>query len=234
MLGTSWNLFFPNYKYGWVIISWLVGLRTLVPKYICSKLQIMLCHYFLVSCCRYFQHKYIFWKTYPQPWRAHKNYPIYIHPPTVGIIYLITKNFPKLLAAYFHYFRNVYSQTLPTNSPTIILSDEYPTPTYIFNLHILPKLFAAYIQHKDIFKIYIFTNHAPEGHTETNQLTFIPPTVGMIYPIPTYIFNGHIFPKLLAAYIQYKYIFQQHCGRRVHRNSNKIPNFRHFLTPPML
>ena len=121
--------------------------------------------------------------------RANKKYPTYIHPPTVGIIYLITKNFPKLLAAYFHYFRNVYSPTLPPNSPTIIPSDEYPTPTYIFNLHILPKLFAAYIQHKDIFKIYIFTNHAPEGHTETNQLTFIPPTVGMIYPIPTYIFN---------------------------------------------
>ena len=85
-------------------------------------------------------------------------------------------------------------------------------------LHILPKLFAAYIQHKDIFwNIYI-----PQPCT---RLTFIPPTVGMIYPIPTYILNWHIFPKLLAAYIQYKYIFQQiyipqHCAQRAHRNSN--------------
>ena len=101
---------------------------------------------------------------------------------------------------------------------TLIPSDEYPTPTYIFNLHILPKLFAAYIQHKDIFwNIYI-----PQPCT---RLTFIPRTVGMIYPIPTYILNWHIFPKLLAAYIQYKYIFQQiyipqHCAQRAHRNSN--------------
>ena len=31
--------------------------------------------------------------------------------------------------------------------------------------------------------------------------------VGMIYPVPTYIFNWHISPKLLAAYIQYKLYF---------------------------
>ena len=90
--------------------------------------------------------------------------------------------------------------------------------TLIKSHYILPKLFAAYIQHKRIFwNIYI-----PQPCT---RLTFIPRTVGMIYPIPTYILNWHIFPKLLAAYIQYKYIFQQiyipqHCAQRAHRNSN--------------
>ena len=40
---------------------------------------------------------------------------------------------------------------------------------------------------KIYFEIYIFTNHAPEGHPETTQLTFI--------------------PQLLAWYIQYQHIF---------------------------
>ena len=41
-----------------------------------------------------------------------------------------------------------------------------------------------------------------------NPPTYIhPPSVGMIYPISTYIFKWHLFPKLLASYIQYKYIY---------------------------
>ena len=45
----------------------------------------------------------------------------------------------------------------------------------------------------------------------------------MIYPISTYIFKWHILTKLLASYIQYKYIFlkmyiHQTCARRAHRN----------------
>ena len=38
-----------------------------------------------------------------------------------------------------------------------------------------------------------------------------PPSVGMIYPISTYIFKWHILPKLLASFIQYKYIFLKMC-----------------------
>ena len=34
----------------------------------------------------------------------------------------------------------------------------------------------------------------------------LPPSVGIIYPIATYIFHSHIFPKLLAGYIQYKIV----------------------------
>ena len=54
--------------------------------------------------------------------------------------------------------------------------------------------------------MYIPQNCARRAHR--NSPTYMhPPTVGMVYPIPTYIFNWHIFPKLLAAYIKYKYIF---------------------------
>ena len=111
----------------------------------------MVCHYFLVSCCRYFQHKYI-----SPTLKGAQKLPNLHSSPNCWHDISNNKNFPKLLAAYFHYFKNVYSPTLPPNSPTIIPSDEYPTPTYIFNLHILPKLFAAYIQNKYIFEIYIF------------------------------------------------------------------------------
>ena len=131
----------------WMRHYFLVILRTLVPKYICSKFQIMVSHYFSLQqkedksqviiiswlLSLFPTQIYILKKCIPNPaqcaWRAHKNYPTYIHPPTVGMIYLITKNFPKLLAAYFHYFKNVYSPTLPPNAPTNIPSDEYPTPT---------------------------------------------------------------------------------------------------------
>ena len=48
-------------------------------------------------------------------------------------------------------------------------------------------------------------NPVTEGHTETLWLTFIPQMFAA-YPISTYIFNCHMLPKLLAAYIQYNYI----------------------------
>ena len=66
-------------------------------------------------------------------------------------------------------------------------------------------------------------NSVPEGHKETLSIYNHPPSVGIIYPIATYIFHSHIFPKLLAAYIQYKgyssktYITQL-CARRAQRN----------------
>ena len=60
-----------------------------------------------------------------------------------------------------------------------------------------------------------------------NPPTYIhPPIVGMIYPIPTYIFNSHILPKLLAAYIQYKYTFSKNvhsptlCPKGTQKSSN--------------
>ncbi len=46
-------------------------------------------------------------------------------------------------------------------------------------------------------------NSVPEGHKETLSNYNHPPSVGIIYPIATYKFHSHIFPKLLAGYIQY-------------------------------
>ena len=86
--------------------------------------------------------------------RAHKKYPTYIHPPTVGMTYFITTFIPQIVNWIYpiiYIQKNVYFPTLHPTAPKIIPSDEYPTPTYIFNLHILTKLFTAYIQHKDIF-----------------------------------------------------------------------------------
>ena len=36
---------------------------------------------------------------------------------------------------------------------------------------------------------------APEGRADNLQLTYITPKVGMIYPIPAYIFDLQIFPN---------------------------------------
>jgi len=142
---------------------------------------------------------------------------------------------PKLLAAYIQYkytFSKMYipqpcARRAHRNPPNYIYPTSvgmiYPIPTYIFNWHILPILLAAYIQYKYTFsKIHIPQSCARRAHR--NPPTYIhPPSVGMIYPIPTYVFNWHILPKLLAAYIQYKYTFSkmyilQPCARRAHRN----------------
>ena len=137
----------------------------------------------------------------------------------------------------------------------------YPIPTYVSNCQKWPKLLAVNIPYLNLFlKIYIF-QPAPEGRTETSQLTFVPkswhdisntniylqllklsqtvgceylictsskmyisqpharwlqrnsptyillPRVGMIYPIQTCIYNWYVFPKQLAAHIQYKFVF---------------------------
>ena len=67
----------------------------------------------------------------------------------------------------------------------------------------------------------IFPNHTLEGSNNHRKSL----TVSDAYPIPTDIFNLHIYilPKLFAAYIQHRYIFQniyipQPCARRAHRN----------------
>ena len=80
---------------------------------------------------------------------------------------------------------------------------------YIQYQHIFSKLLAANIRYKYIFlKMYIPQLCARRAHR--NPPTYIyPPNVGMIYPIPTHIFNWLIFPKLLAAHIQCKYTFSK-------------------------
>ena len=97
------------------------------------------------------------------------------------------------------YIPQPYPPTLQQSFQVMSIPHQHIYSTYIYSQNYLQHI----LNTKICFEIYIFPNHAPEGHTETTQLTFITPSVGMIYPIPTYIFNGHIFPKLLAAYIQY-------------------------------
>ena len=49
----------------------------------------------------------------------------------------------------------------------------------------------------------------PEGHKETPSIYKNPPSVGMKYQIPSYIFHWHILPKVLAAHIQYKCLISE-------------------------
>ena len=114
---------------------------------------------------------------------------------------------------------------------------------YSLQITIISQLFAWYIQSQHIYSNKTYSsnfwqhisntkvilqkrtipNSVPEGHKETLSIYNHPPSVGIIYPIATYIFHSHIFPKLLAAYIQYKgyssktYITQL-CARRAQRN----------------
>ena len=116
----------------------------------------------------YIQYQNIYSKMYiPQPCarRAQRNPTSHIDPPSVGMIYSIPT----------YIFKNVHSPTLrpkgaqkpPTYIQPLSVGIIYPIPTYIFNWHIFP-------------------NPAPEGRTETLQLTFI--------------------PQVLAWYIQYQHI----------------------------
>ena len=55
-------------------------------------------------------------------------------------------------------------------------------------------------------KMYISQSHA--RWLQRNSPTYILlPRVGMIYPIQTCIYNWYVFPKQLAAHIQYKFVF---------------------------
>ena len=83
---------------------------------------------------------------------------------------------PKVLAWYIQY-QHIYSTT-----------------------YILPKLLASYIQCKYTYsKLYIPLPCARRA--QRNHPTYIrPQSVGMIYPISTYILKWHILPKLLASY----------------------------------
>ena len=114
-----------------------------------------------------------------------------------------------------------YTQQLILIPP--IVGMLYPILTYIYSTDTCSQNCCHHNQYKYTFsKIYIPQSCARRAHR--NPPTYIhPPSVGMIYPIPTYVFNWHILPKLLAAYIQYKYTFSKMyipwpCARRAHRN----------------
>ena len=97
---------------------------------------------------------------------------------------------------------------------------------YSLQITIISQLFAWYIQSQHIYSNKTYSsnfwqhisntkvilqkrtlpNSVPEGHKETLSNYNHPPSVGIIYPIATYIFHSHIFPKLLAGYIQYKIV----------------------------
>ena len=57
----------------------------------------------------------------------------------------------------------------------------------------LPKLLASYIQYKYVF-LKMLDPQPCAQRVHRNPPTYIhPPSVGMIYPIPTYIFKTDIF-----------------------------------------
>ena len=92
-------------------------------------------------------------------------------------------------------------------------------------LTVIPKLLAWYIQYQHTpvtclpncwqhisniniyFYKYTLPIPVPEGHKETPVTYIYLQTVGMVYPISIYISNWIILPKLLAAYIQYNWLF---------------------------
>ena len=158
---------------------------------------------------------------YPQPWKAHKNYPTYIHPKTVGMIYIIIKKIPQSVGWIYPYFyKCIFPNPTPEHSNNHSKWWVSNTNINIQFTYILSKLFAAYIPQIVVFNTnlyfnkYIFPNSVPEGRTETPtthpapkcwpdisnthicvQLTFIPQIVGCIYPI-RYLY----FFKMWKAY----------------------------------
>ena len=119
---------------------------------------------------------------------------------------------------------------IPLYTPKIVCSI-YPTQRYILKYIYSPTMHPTYIHPPNCWhdisntniytqltyipqivgsiysiQIYISTNLysptlRPKGAQKLQQY-MQPPSVGLIYPIPTYIFNWHLFPKLLAAFIQ--------------------------------
>ena len=136
-----------------------------------------------------------------QPCALHRNSPTNILTPSVGLIYSIPKYIQKCI--------------FPNPAP------EGRTET--LQLTLIPQVLAWYIQYQHIYsKMYIPPPCARRAHRNSPN-SIQPLSVGIIYPIPTYIFNWHIFPnpapegrtetlqltfipQVLAWYIQYQHI----------------------------
>ena len=94
----------------------------------------------------------------------------------------------------------------------------YPIPNYIFNWHIFPKLLVAYMQYYHTivyFKICKLPNPAPEGHTETLQLTFILQVLARYIQYQLIYSTDIYFPKKIAAFIQNIYILSSSSSYQV-------------------
>ena len=107
--------------------------------------------------------------TQPCARRAHRNSPTSILPPSVGMIYSIPK----------YIFKNVYSPTLRPKGA------QKP-----YNLHPSPKCWHDIFNANMYILKCIFPIPAPEGRTETLQLTFIPQVLKL------YVGIEYIMPKL--------------------------------------
>ena len=98
--------------------------------------------------------KYVVWHL--SSWHLSGLYiysPTYTHPPIVGMIYSIPT----------YIFKNVYSPTLRPKGA------QKP-----FNLHSSPKCWHDIFNANIYIQKCLFSNPAPEGRTETLQLTFLP------------------------------------------------------------
>ena len=86
--------------------------------------------------------------------RANKKYPTYIHPPTVGMTYSITTFIPQIVGwiypIIYILFKCIFP-IVPLTAPTIIQSDQYPMPTYIFNNTYTLKICLKHISNANIY-----------------------------------------------------------------------------------
>ena len=122
---------------------------------------------------------------YPQP-QLH-SYPTYIHPPTVGMIYLITKISQN---CWLHisiilkmYIPQPYPRTLQQSFQVMSIQHQHIYSTYIYSQNCLQHIFNTKIYLKYIYS----PTMRPKG---TQKLT-----------------NLHSSPQLLAWYIQYQHIY---------------------------
>ena len=167
----------------------------------------------------YIQYQHIYSKMYiPPPCarRAHRNPSTYIHPQSVGMIYSIPTLYSKM------YIPPPCARRAHRNPPTYIHSPSvsmiYPIPNYIFNWHIFPKLLVAYMQYYYTivyFKICKLPNPAPEGRTETLQLTFILQVLARYIQYQLIYSTVIYFPKKIAAFIQNIYILSSSSSYQV-------------------
>ena len=112
-------------------------------------------------------------------------------------------NFPQvtlftLIYSIIHYG---FPQDFPKISVLVCPSLSWSVLVWYTQLTYIPQIVGSIYS----IQIYISTNLysptlRPKGAQKLQQY-MQPPSVGLIYPIPTYIFNWHLFPKLLAAYI---------------------------------
>ena len=140
-------------------------------------------------------------KCIPSPER-HKNYPTYIHPKTVGMIYKIIKKNPQSVGWIYPYFyKCIFPNPTPEHSNNHSKWWVSNTNIKIQLTYILSNLFAAYIPQiiGSIYsiQIYISTNLYsptvyPKGAQKLQQYVQ-PPSFGLIYPIPTYMYSTDIY-----------------------------------------